>query len=152
MLQSEIIGPEAKPLADLVWAFRFCPDGSSEELDVDKPIADEDCWLWLHFNLADTRACQFLGSTAYLPALARKLLIAADGHQQLHRNGACLYGILSDLVCGLDGVKEEIGFLHFAITETLFVSGRRHPLNAVETTRQALREVSKSPRLAHFSK
>ena len=134
----ETIG-QAEPLAGLVRAFRFYPDGSSELLDADQPIANQDGWLWLHFNLADTRACQFLNSLSSLPAPARRLLIAADEHQQLHRHDACIYGVIADLVRGLDGVTEEIGFLHFAMTETLFVSGRRHNLNAVEAASQALR-------------
>ena len=45
--------------------------------------------------------------------------------RQLHRSDTCIYGVLADLVCALSGVTEEIGFLHFAITETLVVTGRR---------------------------
>ncbi|MGZ5862450.1 MAG: hypothetical protein ACXWKB_04060 [Methyloceanibacter sp.] len=37
---------------------------------------------------------------------------------------AFVYGIFADLVCGLHGVTEEIGFLHFAMTETLLISCR----------------------------
>jgi zinc transporter len=120
-------------------AFRFHPDGSSEELNVDKPVVEDGGWLWLHFNVADTRACQFLGSAFELPAPARAILTSAEEHQQLHGHGLCVYGVLADLVCGLDGVTEEIGFLHFAVTENLFVSSRRHQLNAVEATRRVLR-------------
>lgn len=129
---------EAKPVAGLVCAFRFRADGSPEELDVDRPIAQQDGWLWLHFNRADTRACQFLSSIPHLPAPARTVLVSADEHQQLLGDDTCIYGVLADLVCGLDGIKDEIGFLHFAATETLFVSSRRHHLSAVEATKHAL--------------
>jgi zinc transporter len=130
---------DGHPLPGLVRAFRFGADGSAEELAVDQPIAEDEGWLWLHFNLADGRACQFLKSLQGLPAPASELLIAADEHQQLHADETCVYGVLADLVCGLDGATEEIGFLHFAMTERLFVSSRRHSLNAVEATRRALR-------------
>jgi zinc transporter len=129
---------EAQALPGLVWAFRFHADGSSEELAVDEPIAALDGWLWLHFNLTDARACKYLKSDPDLPVAARELLTAADGHQQLHANEACVYGIFADLVCGLSGVTDEIGFLHFAMTEQLLVSGRRYRLNAIEATRRAL--------------
>jgi hypothetical protein len=43
---------------------------------------------------------------------ARASFASADGHQQLHGSDVCLYGIVADLVCGLDGITEEIGFLH----------------------------------------
>ena len=130
---------EAQALPGLVWAFRFFVDGSSEELPIDQPIPDHEGWLWLHFNLADARACNFLKSGPDLPAPARELLIAADGHQQLHAHAACVYGVCADLVCGLGGAIDEIGFLHFAMTEQLFVSSRRHSLNALEATRRSLR-------------
>jgi zinc transporter len=73
------------------------------------------------------------------PEPARALLVSGDEHQQLHGTETSLYGTLSDLVCGLDGATEEIGFLHFALTEKLFVSSRRHQLNAIEATRRVLR-------------
>ncbi len=136
---SDIAEAQDKPLAGLVLAFRFYPDGSSEELNVEQPVSAEGGWLWLHFNIADTRACQFLTTTPDLPEPARAILVSADEHQQLHGTETSLYGILADLVCGLDGATEEIGFLHFALTETLFISSRRHKLNAIEAARKALR-------------
>lgn len=132
-----------------MWAFRFHVDGTPEELSVEQPIPEgHDGWLWLHFNLADARACQVLRSMSLLPAPARELLVATDEHQQLHADDACVYGVFADLVCGLDGATDEIGFLHFAMTETLLVSSRRPMLNAAEATRQALRRGRKVPTVA----
>jgi Mg2+ and Co2+ transporter CorA len=130
---------QAKPLAGLVCAFRFHDDGTPEELNVDRPIAEGEGWLWLHFNLADARSCHFLNNVSLLPPPANALLVSADEHQQLHATDACLYGILADLVCGLDGITEDIGFLHFAFTKRVFISSRRHQLNAVDATRKVLR-------------
>jgi len=67
------------------------------------------------------------------------VLVSADEHQQLHESNVCIYGVLADLVCGLSGATEEIGFLHFALTESVFISSRRHQLNAIEATRKELR-------------
>ncbi len=60
----------------------------------------------------------------------------ADEHQQLNVSGGCLYGVFADLVFELDGLTEEIGFLHFAMTERLIVTGRRRSLSAVNVTRK----------------
>jgi zinc transporter len=136
---SDIAEAQAKPLAGLVISYRFYPDGSSEVLNVEQPVSAGGGWLWLHFNLADMRASQFLATTPELPEPARALLVSGDEHQQLQGSEACLYGILADLVCGLSGPTEEIGFLHFALTERVFISSRRHQLNAIEATRKALR-------------
>ena len=130
----------AETLPGLVAAFRFAADGSAQELTVDKPIEKEaDGWLWLHFNLTDARACRFLRADPTFPTAARDLLIASDEHQQLNASSDCLYGVLPDLVCELDSITEEIGFLHFAMTERLIVSGRRRALSAVQVMRSALR-------------
>ncbi len=139
----------AQALPGLISAFRSKADGVAEELAVDRPIVeDADGWLWLHFNLADARACHFLRSTSYLPLTARALLVAADEHQQLHASDDCLYGVFPDLVCGLEGITEELGFLHFAMTERLLISGRRRALSGIETTRNALRSGHKAPTVA----
>ena len=130
----------AETLPGLVAAFRFAADGSAQELTVDKPIENEaDGWLWLHFNLTDVRACRFLRADPTFPTAARDILIASDEHQQLNASGDCLYGVLPDLVCELDSITEEIGFLHFAMTERLIISGRRRALSAVQVLRSALR-------------
>jgi zinc transporter len=136
--------PPGQTLPGLVWAFQFTAGGAAEEFALDQPLPDRsDGWLWLHFNLADARACRFLQGAASVPPAARDLLIDAEEHQQLHARDDCLYGVVADLVCGLDGVTEEIGFLHFAMTERLFVSGRRRALNGIEATRKALRAGTK---------
>ncbi|MGA9602966.1 MAG: transporter [Methyloceanibacter sp.] len=135
----------AESLPGLVSAFRFAA-GGSEELSVDEPIAEQpDSWLWLHFNLADARACRFLKAGPSLPAAARELLVSPDEHQQLNAIGGCLYGVFADLVCDLNGLTEEIGFLHFALTERLLVTGRRRSLSAVNVTRKLVRSGGKIP-------
>ena len=102
-------------------------------------------WLWLHFNLADARACRYLKADLALPAAAAELLTSPDPHQQFHGRGSCIYGIFTDLVTGLGGVTDEVGCLHFAMTEKLFVTGRRERLNAVEATRRLLQTGGKIP-------
>ena len=129
---------EAKRLPGLISAFRFDADGTVHELPVDRPLEGAQGWLWLHFNLADTRACNFLRSAPELAAAARELLLAPDGHQQLHADGTCVYGVFADLVCGLGGATDEIGFLYFAMTEVL---RQRTPAKSerAEATRRSLR-------------
>ena len=136
----------AQALPGLISAFRSKADGVVEELAVDQPIAEDfDGWLWLHFNLADARACHFLRSASYFPLAARRLLVAANEHQQLHASDGCLYGVFPDLVCGLEGITEEIGFLHFAMTEKLLID-RRRALSGVDA--QCAAEWSQGPNRA----
>ena len=130
------------PISGLVWAFRIHSDGSSESLAIDQAIEfTHDGLLWLHFNLADARALQWLAS-ADLPApvQARSLLLSKDTYQQLHTTDDSVYGVISDLLRDVAEATEETGYLRFAMTERLLVSGRHHALCAVDATRRALED------------
>ncbi|MBN8991936.1 MAG: transporter [Rhizobiales bacterium] len=122
----------------LVWAFRLHSDGSAESLPVTAPIEfTHDGRLWLHFNLTDARARSWLAGVD-VPLLARELLLSKDNYQQLHTTDQCVYGVFSDLVRAIDTATEETGFLRFAMTERLLVSGRHQALCAVDATRRVL--------------
>lgn len=133
------------PIADatsaipgLVWAFRLHSDGSAEPLPIDAPIEfSHDGRLWLHFNLTDARARSWLAG-ADVPLPARELLLSKDNYQQLHTTDQCVYGVFSDLVRAIDTATEETGFLRFAMTERLLISGRHQALCAVDATRRVL--------------
>lgn len=109
-------------------------------LDVDQPIdLRHDGLLWLHFNLADVRAMQWLTATDLgLPAVAKALLLSQDNFQQMHHAEDSVYGVIADLVRAIDRPTEETGFLRFIMTERLLVSGRIHALCSVDATRRVL--------------
>jgi zinc transporter len=128
------------PVPGLVWAFRIHSDGAPEALPIDQPIPfSHDGLLWLHFNLADARALQWLTpANLDVPAQARALLLAKDNYQQLHTVDDCVYGVISDLLRDVADATEDTGYLRFVMTEQILVSGRHHALCAVDATRRAL--------------
>jgi len=130
----------ASPIPGLVWAFRIHSDGVPEMLAVDQPIPfSHDGLLWLHFNLADARALQWLTPVnLQIPAQAIALLLSKDTYQQLHTIDDCVYGVISDLLRDVGEATEDTGYLRFAMTERVLVSGRHHALCAVDATRRAL--------------
>ncbi len=132
--------PAAVSIPGLVWAFRVHTDSAAEPLNVDDPIdLRGDGLLWLHFNLADLRADQWLETADLdIPAAGKALLLSRDNFQQIHAADDSIYGVFSDLVRAIDRVTEETGYLHFAMTERLLVSGRHHALCAVDATRRVL--------------
>lgn len=128
-------------LPGLVLAFKFYADGRAEELHPEKAVdlsVVDGSWLWLHFNLADKRACQWIAASAGVPQAARTLLVALHDHQQLYATADCVYGVFSDLVRNLDRTLDQTGYLNFAMTERLVVTGRRQSLQAIEAMRLAL--------------
>jgi zinc transporter len=133
----------------LVWAFRVGADGTPESFPVDAPIeTHRDGWLWLHFNLADARACALLPRLDDVPPEAGQILVAPDGNQQLHVDDSCVYGVFADLINDVDGATREFGYLHFVMTDRLLVSARRRAMSAAETARQALDSGRKLARVA----
>src|SRR3954471_3381879 len=124
----------------LVWAFRIHADGTPEPLAVDQPIPfSHDGLLWLHFNLTDARALQWLTpANLDIPPQARALLLSKDNYQQLHTVDDCVYGVISDLLRDVAEATEDTGYLRFVMTEQILVSGRHHALCAVDATRRAL--------------
>jgi zinc transporter len=123
----------------LVWAFRFVEGGTAESVSPNAEIVnDHGGWIWLHFNLADRAAVEWLATFPSLSDEAREVLLCGDSYQRLHASDACIHGILADFVKRLDRPSNEIGHLHFVMTERLLISGRRDPLQAVEAVRRAL--------------
>ena len=132
---------EASPpgvVPGLVWAFHILEDGTASPLPVDQPLGDaQDGWLWLHIDLANVRATQWLRS-ADLPELAVATMLSHDRHQQLHATDKVVYGILADLVREIHGATENVGYLHFIMTDRLLLTGRHHALTAVEAARTTI--------------
>ncbi|MHC1943236.1 transporter [Bradyrhizobium sp. UFLA06-06] len=122
----------------LVWAFRLHHDGRAESLPIDAPIEpSHDGRLWLHFNLTDVRTRAWLANM-HIPQLARDLLLSNDNFQQIHVVDNCVYGVFSDLVRDVEAATRETGFLRFAMTERLLISGRHQALCSADATRRVL--------------
>ncbi|MET0967561.1 MAG: transporter [Tardiphaga sp.] len=126
----------------LVWAFRIHSDGKPEPLPVDAPVdLDHGGLLWLHMNLADARALQWLAAQQLrAPEQARALLLSKESYQQLHTAQDSIYGVISDLLRDIDEATDDTGYLRFVMTERLLISGRHHALCAVDATRRSLEQ------------
>jgi len=148
-----LVDPDGpRPLPGLAWAFRFGPDGAAEALPVDRaidPTAIEDGWLWLHFNLGDQRSRHWLSDSPHLHWAARDALVSPEERQQLQMAQDCCFGALLDTVRSLDGAANETSHWRFAMTEHVLVSGCRHSLRALESTRQAIERGRPLPAPTH---
>ncbi|MER8365292.1 transporter [Mesorhizobium sp. M0306] len=125
----------------LVWAYHAAPGKAPEPLaprDIEPALASADGWVWLHVDLVDRRAHSWVSHACALPASAHAIL---EGHEDslvlAHENGV-VHGISADLHGEIAHQSTTIGRLHFAVSERLLVTGRRHPLAAVEEVHTAL--------------
>jgi len=128
----------------LVCAFRFQPDqhashiGWSEIEDLAKGSTDGISWL--HFNLTDVRACDWIRHFNRLPDAARETLLSTSEHICIHRVGDAFAGVFDDLHHDVDADLETIGLVRLYADESLLITGRRHPLRAIERLRKELEE------------
>jgi len=124
------------PIPGLVWAFRIHADGSPEALPVDAPLApSHDGVLWLHFNLADMRACRWIAGATALPDLGRAFLLNKDTHQQLRTEGGLVCALIADVELDLGQPTDRIGRVAVVVGTRYLVSGRRAPLGGIHAVR-----------------
>ncbi len=125
--------------AGLICGFRLRPDGPVERL----PERAED-WrtacgsgpVWLHFNLADTRAQQWIAGCERLPASARERFASDDRHIGLRPAGPGLAGLLGDVGYDFEADPEHLGLLHVYVDEHWIVTARLHPLKVADQLRR----------------
>lgn len=141
----QIAEATGEPFPGFIWAYRFRADGTSQRLNplsLHEAINENDGWMWLHLNLSNVRALDWLQDKAPIPDEARAVFRQADEHQTLQTtDDGVIFGIFADLKQEFnDKTGEEIAKLRFCVTENMLISARRAPLKAVEETRRLIDE------------
>ncbi|RDJ27564.1 cobalt transporter [Bosea caraganae] len=124
-----------------IWAYRFDAEGNAHLLPREQmPVIElpENEFLWLHLDLIDNRAKQWISDCAVLPAEAQAVFLSHDDHQRLHHSTDFAWGVTFDQVREIDSRADEIGMLHWIIGENLLLTGRRQALQAARLTHDAL--------------
>jgi zinc transporter len=125
----------------LVWAYRGTPGQPATVLaakDINAALASREGWVWLHVDLVDQRSHGWVGEICSLPPNSRAILEGHDTTFILGHEEGIVHGVAADLHSEIDRQSNSIGWLHFAVTENLLVTGRRHPLVSVMEVRQGL--------------
>jgi zinc transporter len=119
----------------LIAGWRLAPGAAPQPMTA----ADADAWVdsgdgaaWLHFDLLDARARNFIHALPGLPAAARAALVEAEEATRVETGEDALFGCLPDTHYDAeDAALPPIGMLHFALLPRLLVTARRHPLRGV---------------------
>ena len=139
MLVNEAPQPGGIPGA--VFAYRFDQHGRSFEFGSDEAVGLEKPdmgFIWVHLNLADQRAQAWLKDAHALPLDARLSLLATDTHQTLAYRDEAIWGVIVDVMRDFDTMTDSMAHLRFVMGEHFLVSGRRHALQSIESTRASL--------------
>jgi len=127
----------------LICGFRLSPTDAAQPLYL---YAADSCRAlphephWLHFNLADTRAAQWLSKCTSIPEDARELLLDSDTHIRSENFDSSLALIIGDLFHGFKDDPEELGVLRLYLDNQRLITGRGHPLKSVDRLRLELME------------
>lgn len=130
----------------LSFAYRF-RDGEAQPiaaLDIPAALAEPGGWIWIHLALSEPHARDWIAQHAPLPQRAHDIL-SGDDHQLLEPVDGGVAGVFADLLREFAGETRELGRLHFALTDTPVVSGRRAALGAIQRTLDALGKGKRLP-------
>jgi zinc transporter len=129
---------EANDSGGLICGFVLGGAGPALQLPGGPQLPTAAAPLWLHFNLADTRATKWIESCELLPFDARELLLSHDTHVRHEAAGHGLALVIGDLHHEFDGDPEGIGTMRIYIDKQIIITGRRHPLKTVDRLRRML--------------
>jgi zinc transporter len=123
----------------LIWGIDFAPGERRDVEDCDS--AHGGFVRWLHLNLADYRTRLWIETTPALSPAARELLLSQDHHQRALVDADTVACVLHDFERDFD-VRDtgRIGALHVALTPSLIVSARHHPIGSADIARRRLSE------------
>jgi zinc transporter len=126
----------------LICGFRLCPAAQPEPLgwdEVVRSLEQEDCALWLHFDLTNSYAREWLGRCDRIPESARKILLATDTQIRLETFKDSIFGVLGDLRYDCEINPESlVSVLRLYVDENWIVTGRLHPLQSTDRLRSDL--------------
>jgi len=121
----------------LICGFRLRPKTPMQPVEL-KDIACDELGrepLWLHFNVTDMRAKNWIESCTMIPRVARDLLLSSDrnvGFEPVHDG---LVAIVGDLRVSADADPLGIDVLSIYVSANLVVTGRRRPLQGIDRLR-----------------
>ena len=122
-----------------VWGYRFSPEEKTAvRLNNSATVAEltaDNCFYWLHLNLVDARVPALLDTLEGLTEDAKSALTTRDTHAAITVDEQMLYGTLVD--CQRDFAQDtnNLGWLHFAMSDRFIITTRLQPLRSVERAR-----------------
>jgi zinc transporter len=129
---------ELRDPAGLICGFYLHSDTTPRPLRLYPANQPLDEAHWLHFNLADTRARNWLSACESIPADARDLLLGSDSHIRSENFSTSLALVIGDLFHDFKEDPEELGVLRLYLDSQRLITGRGHPLKSIDRLRHEL--------------
>jgi Mg2+ and Co2+ transporter CorA len=145
-------GLAAAAVPCLVWAYRFDAEGRATWLDEDAAFGPPPAegWVWLHFDLADTRSAAVLGGLPDLPPEALEVLEDSAEMIQLAAEPEMIAGIAPDFIHGAEPDPRKMTTWRFAMQPRRLVTARRRQVRTLGALHEALRAGRRFPGVLHL--
>lgn len=125
------------PPSGVICAFAFGADGARSLAEPwPSPAERSGEWSWTHLGLGDVRAQALLRGVVGLPAEALELFTTGETRLQIAEEEGWVFGVLPDLERDFSGRPQGAGRLVFALDGRRLLTGRLHPLLAVDDLRR----------------
>ncbi|PPE77691.1 hypothetical protein C3941_22335 [Kaistia algarum] len=131
----------SRPVSGVIWLYQFDASGRARSLPIDTPFDlfdPNDGFLWLHLDLVDRLARDWVEKLARLPLAARQTLLATDEHPLLDCDPAMLWGVFVDTIEDPDDDSLRAAPMRFVLGDGFLVTGRRHPVRSAALMRHRL--------------
>jgi zinc transporter len=92
-------------------------------------------WIWVHLDLVDRRAPLWVKGLD-LPREAYHEFTGDDIRPRIEHDGKAVYGMFPEMSSEPSSYSGRARLLRFIIAERLIITGRHHPLQAVESLRE----------------
>ncbi|SES11508.1 transporter [Sphingobium sp. YR768] len=121
----------------LIWGLDFCEGQAQPVTDCEAPAVGQ--FRWLHLNLADHGTQRWIGDHAGLPSAVRDLLLAAETHQRALIDEGIVACVIHDFERDFDVADTaRVGALRVALTPSLMLTCRLHPLRSADIAKGRL--------------
>ena len=104
------------------------------------PAAGKRDFVWLHFNLADAAAEQWMRTELQLVPEFFEALKEGSRSTRIEDAADQLIAVVNDVAYEFSFEPSEIASLWLTVTQRLAISARTHPLRSIDRLRQAVNE------------
>ena len=121
----------------LVWAFEL---GSGSARPTEQCDGAGSAFRWVHLSLAHQGTAKWINGQDTLPDDVKEMLLAPDNHQRAMVDGGVVACVLHDFERDFEQYKgvQQVGVLRFALTPTMMITARLHPIRSADIVRHKL--------------
>jgi len=132
----------------LICGYLFLADAPGRPVSLDEaltwlaaaPVQGGREFVWLHFNLADAAAEQWMRTELQLVPEFFEALKEGSRSTRIEDAADQLIAVVNDVAYEFSFEPSEIASLWLTVTQRLAISARTHPLRSIDRLRQAVKE------------